>query len=40
MVLTELARQLSLEMTEEHEMLVNAVRDFAQREIAADRGGV
>ena len=33
MVLTERARQLSLEMTEEHEMLVSAVRDFAQREI-------
>ena len=33
MVLTEQARPLSLEMTEEHEMLVSAVRDFAQREI-------
>ena len=33
MVLTEQARPLVLEMTEEHEMLVSAVRDFAQREI-------
>lgn len=28
------ARPLSLELTEEHEMLLTAVRDFAQREIA------
>ena len=33
MVLTEQARQLSLELTDEHEMLLSAVRDFAQREI-------
>ena len=33
MVLAEQAQRLSLEMTDEHEMLVQAVRDFAQREI-------
>ena len=33
MVLAEQARPLVLEMTEEHEMLASAVRDFAQREI-------
>ena len=33
MVLSEVTRPLSLEMTEEHEMLLAAVRDFAQREI-------
>ncbi len=33
MVLAEQAQRLSLEMTDEHEMLVRAVRDFAQREI-------
>ena len=33
MVLAEQTRSLSLEMTEEHAMLLTAVRDFAQREI-------
>ena len=33
MVLEERTRPLSLEMTAEHEMLLTAVRDFAQREI-------
>ena len=33
MVLTEQTRSLSVVMTEEHEMLLAAVRDFAQREI-------
>ena len=33
MVLAEQARPLSLAMSEEHEMLLAAVRDFAQREI-------
>ena len=33
MVLSEVTRPLSLEMTEEHEMLLAAVRDFARREI-------
>ncbi len=34
MVLSEQFRPLSLALTEEHEMLLTAVRDFAQREIA------
>ena len=34
MVLKEMTRPLSLALTEEHEMLLAAVRDFAQREIA------
>ena len=34
MVLNEMTRPLSLEMSDEHEMLLTAVRDFAQREIA------
>lgn len=34
MVLNEMTRPLSLAMSDEHEMLVTAVRDFAQREIA------
>ena len=34
MVVNELARPLSPALTEEHEMLLTAVRDFAQREIA------
>ncbi len=34
MVLNEMTRPLSLAMTEEHEMLLAAVRDFAVREIA------
>ncbi len=34
MVLSEQVRPLSLALTEEHEMLLAAVRDFAQREIA------
>jgi len=34
MVLNEMARPLSPAMTEEHDMLLAAVRDFAQREIA------
>ena len=34
MVANEVTRPLSLAMTEEHEMLLNAARDFAQREIA------
>ena len=33
MIIAEQAQRLSLEMTDEHEMLVQAVRDFAQREI-------
>lgn len=33
MVLKEMTRPLSLALTEEHEMLLAAVRDFAQREI-------
>ena len=33
MVLAEQARPLSLAMSEEHEMLLAAVKDFAQREI-------
>ena len=32
-VLREQTRPLSLAMSDEHEMLVTAVRDFAQREI-------
>ena len=34
MVLKEMTRPLSLALTDEHEMLLAAVRDFAQREIA------
>ena len=34
MIPTEQVRPLSLAMTEEHDMLLTAVRDFAQREIA------
>ena len=34
MVLKEMTRPLSLALTEEHEMLLAAARDFAQREIA------
>ncbi len=34
MVLNEMTRPLSLALTDEHEMLLAAVRDFAQREIA------
>ena len=34
MVLNEMTRPLSLALTDEHEMLLTAVRDFAQREIA------
>ena len=34
MVLNEMTRPLSLALTEEHEMLLAAVRDFARREIA------
>ncbi len=34
MVVNETERPLSLEMTAEHDMLLTAVRDFAQREIA------
>ncbi len=34
MVLYEMTRPLSLTLTDEHEMLLAAVRDFAQREIA------
>ena len=34
MVLKEMTRPLGLALTEEHEMLLAAVRDFAQREIA------
>ena len=33
MVLTEMTRPLSPALTEEHEMLLTAVRDFAQREV-------
>lgn len=33
MVMTEQSRPLTLAMTDEHEMLLQAVRDFAQREI-------
>lgn len=34
MVLNEMTRPLSLALTDEHEMLLTAVRDFARREIA------
>ena len=34
MVLKEMTRPLGLALTEEHEMLLAAVREFAQREIA------